>query len=50
MNKKLPIVILFVIVALLSFFVGRFSQPSHLDVYQVNFQDLEDVDKTSGSY
>ena len=44
MNKKLPIVILFVIVALLSFFVGRFSQPSHLDVYQVNFQDLEDVD------
>lgn len=44
MNKKLPIVILFVIVALLSFFVGRFSHTSHLDVYQVNFQDLEDVD------
>ena len=44
MNKKLPIVILFVIVALLSFFVGRFSQSSQLEVYQVNFQDLEDLD------
>ena len=26
------------------FLVGRFSQPSQLEVYQVNFQDLEDLD------
>lgn len=44
MKKNLSIVLLVMVVAGLSFFVGRFSQPSHLDVYQVNFQDLEDVD------
>lgn len=44
MKKNLSIVLLVMVVAGLSFLVGRFSQSSHLDVYQVNFQDLEDVD------
>ena len=44
MKKNLSIVLLVIIVAGLSFLVGRFSQPSQLEVYQVNFQDLEDLD------
>lgn len=44
MKKNLSIVLLVMIVAGLSFLVGRFSQPSQLEVYQVNFQDLEDLD------
>ena len=44
MKKNLSIVLLVTIVAGLSFLVGRFSQPSQLEVYQVNFQDLEDLD------
>ena len=44
MKKNLSIVLLVMVVAGLSFFVGRFSQSSQLEVYQVNFQDLEDLD------
>lgn len=44
MKKNLSIVLLVMVVTGLSFLVGRFSQSSQLEVYQVNFQDLEDVD------
>lgn len=44
MKKNLSIVLLVMVVAGLSFLVGRFSQSSQLEVYQVNFQDLEDLD------
>ena len=44
MKKNLSIVLLVMVVAGLSFFVGRFSQSSQLEVYQVDFQDLEDLD------
>ena len=44
MKKNLSIVLLVMVVAGLSFLVGRFNQSSQLEVYQVNFQDLEDLD------